>query len=68
MNIPAFRQSVEAATEPLLEAARQPFAFAESFDACDGEELQAVIADLAQLARLSVTLIELLGDRYRGDE
>lgn len=68
MHLTDLHSGVTDASERLLEAAKQPGSFAAAFDACSGEEIMAFMADLAQLARLAATLVELIGDRYRGDD
>jgi hypothetical protein len=68
MRIGLLRQLTTSASEELRTFATRPGAFAASFDNLPPEERLAIIADLAELARLASTLIELVGDYYRGDE
>lgn len=68
MRIGLLRTVLDEASAKLREFAARPSSFAESFDNLTPEERLAIIADLAEVSRLSSTLIELVGDYYRGDE
>lgn len=68
MRIGLLRNTIDDATGALRQFAAQPGRFVEAFDDLTPEERLATIADLAELSRLSSTLIELVGDYYRGDE